>query len=89
MKIWRTYPAITVESGYIIHGIYHPAIYIGYFRAEPNFYVTKPSGYIIQPFGYIGHFESCERELFPWFLLARGNVFLLFPSVRTEPLNLT
>ena len=32
----------TVESGYIIHGIYHPAAYIGHFRPEPNFYIIKP-----------------------------------------------
>jgi len=51
-----------VESGYIIHGIHHPAAYIGHFRSEPNFYTTKPSGYIIQPSGYISHFERCERE---------------------------
>ena len=52
----------TVESGYIIHGIHHPAAYIGRFRPGPNFYILKPSGYIIQPSGYIGHFERCERE---------------------------
>ena len=32
----------TVESSYIIHGIYHPAAYIGHFRPEPNFYIIKP-----------------------------------------------
>ncbi len=32
----------TVEFGYIIHGIYHPAAYIGHFRAGPNFYMIKP-----------------------------------------------
>ena len=52
----------TIEFGYIIHGIYHPAAYIGHFRPEPNFYIIKSSGYIIQPSGYIGHFERCERE---------------------------
>ena len=52
----------TVESGYIIHGIYHPAAYIGHFRSEPNFYIRKTSGYIIQPCDYIGHFERCERR---------------------------
>ena len=53
----------TVEFGYIIHEIYHPAAYIGHFRPEPNFYIIKPSGYIMQPSGYVGHFERCEREL--------------------------
>ena len=32
----------TVESGYIIHEIYHPAAYIGLFRPELNFYIIKP-----------------------------------------------
>ena len=32
----------TVEFGYIIHGIYHPAAYLGHFRPEPNFYIIKP-----------------------------------------------
>ena len=32
----------TVEFGYIIHGIYHPAANIGHFRPEPNFYIVKP-----------------------------------------------
>ena len=54
----------TVESGYIIHGMYHPAAYICHFRPEPNCYVVKQSGYIIQPSGYIGHFERREREHF-------------------------
>ena len=58
---WFTFIG-TVELGYIIHGIYHPAAYIDHCRPEPNFYIIKPSGYIIQPSGYIGHFERCERE---------------------------
>ena len=32
----------TIEFGYIIHGIYHPAAYIGHFRPEPKLSITKP-----------------------------------------------
>ena len=32
----------TVESAYIVRGIYHPAAYIGHFRLEPNFHIIKP-----------------------------------------------
>ena len=31
-----------VESGHIIHGIYHPAAYIGHFWSKPSFYMIKP-----------------------------------------------
>ena len=37
---WKIFES-TVESGYIIHGIYHPATYIGHFRLEPNFLNDK------------------------------------------------
>ena len=52
----------TVELGYVIHGIYHPAADIGHFRPGPSFSIIKPSGYIVQPSGYIGQFETCERQ---------------------------
>ena len=36
-------PTGTVEFGYVIHGIHHPAAYIDHVRPEPNFfYIIKP-----------------------------------------------
>ena len=50
----RSPTAVAIEFGYIIHGIHHPAAYIGHFRPEPNV--------DIQPSACIGLFERCQRE---------------------------
>ena len=34
---------IAVEFARIIHGMYHPAAYIGRFRPEPSFYMITPT----------------------------------------------
>ncbi len=41
VALWKTI-RLGVEFGYIIHGTYHPAAYIGHCRPEPNFSIRKP-----------------------------------------------
>ena len=42
--LWSPSVSVTVEFGYIIHGIDHPAAYIGHLRSEPNFDLIKSPG---------------------------------------------